>query len=405
MSKKRLLVTASTFPRWPNDTEPRFVYDLAKRLANDFAVLVLCPYIQGSHQYEQIDHLKVYRYKYLPCGFERLAYDGGIMPKLSTHKSLYLQVPFFLLFQLLAIRRIVKAQNISCIHAHWIIPQGFTAVLYKQLFNKQINVLLTVHGTDIFGLTGKVATWVKKFVFRNSDQIAAVSNSIKNEMRRLGCQKEIYVYPMGVDTTMFHPNQNNHQMRRQLDIQGPFVLFVGRLAENKGLRYLMKAMPAVLAEYPGCKLVIIGSGVLKDQLIDLSKELTIENNVVFLGSVPHETLPTYFATADLVVAPSIAENRGGSEGFSLVCAEAMSCGTTVVTTDVSGIAENLKANGIGFIVKQKNSEEISKMIIQLLNDRDMLGETERRSREYVTRHLDWSVIGNKYAELIKSMEG
>jgi glycosyltransferase involved in cell wall biosynthesis len=302
-------------------------------------------------------------------------------------------------------RKIVKRENISLIHAHWIIPQGFIAVVYKKLFNKEIKVLLTVHGTDIFGLTGKVGTWIKKYVLTHVDEITAVSTSIKNEIRRLGYQKDICVYPMGVDTAMFHPNQTNDRIREQLDIDGPYILFVGRLAENKGIGYLLKAMAAVIAAYPDCKLVIIGGGVLKDHLMKLSRELNIKDNVVFLGAVPHETLPSYFATADLVVAPSIEENNGDSEGFGLVCAEAMSCGTTVLTTDVSGIAENLKTNSIGFTVKQKNSEEIGRTIIELLGDMASVGERQRRSREYVARHLDWAIIGNKYVELIKQMEG
>ena len=64
MIKKKILVFASTFPRWKNDTIPPFVYELSKRLTKDFKVYVLAPMYPGAKKYEVMDKMKVHRFNY-----------------------------------------------------------------------------------------------------------------------------------------------------------------------------------------------------------------------------------------------------------------------------------------------------------------------------------------------------
>jgi glycosyltransferase involved in cell wall biosynthesis len=395
MEKISLLVTTSTFPRWKNDTEPNFVYELSRRLTNDFEVFVLCPYANGSKEYEETDNMKIYRYKYLPFGMGTLAYDGGIVPKLNKNKLYYLQVPFFLLFQLLAIRRIIKKHRISIIHAHWLIPQGFLAVSYKKLFNKKIKILTTIHGTDIYGLNS--LSRMKQFVLQGVDALTVVSTAVKNEVEKLGYQKEIWAYPMGINTAHFHPDMKDVHVKEKYEVQGDLLLFVGRLVEQKGIRYLLEAMPAVLNKFPSSKLMIIGDGMLKDKLIQIAKDLKIENSVIFTGPLPHADLAAYYATADVFIGPSL------SEGFGLVFAEAMSCGIPVIATDLPAISDIVKDNETGCIVKQRNSDQISDKIIQLLSNRDKLNAMKMKARDYVVQNFDWEMVAARYAELIRNI--
>jgi glycosyltransferase involved in cell wall biosynthesis len=398
MEKSSVLITTSTFPRWKNDTEPNFVYELSKRLTGDFDIIVLCPYANGSKEYEETENMKIYRYKYLPFGMGTLAYDGGIVPKLNKSKLYYLQVPFFLLCQLSAIRSIVKKHGIRTIHAHWLIPQGFLAVLYKKLFNRKIKILTTVHGSDIYGLKSKIAVWIKGFTLRGVDVLTVVSNAVKNEVGKFGYHKEIYTYPMGIDTAHFHPDMKDFHIKEKYEVQGDLLLFVGRLVEKKGVRYLLEAMPAVLKKFPSSKLMIIGDGTLKDELIQMAKDLEIENSVIFTGPVPHADLAAYYATADVFIGPSL------SEGFGLVFAEAMSCGTPVVATDLPAISDIVKDNEMGFIVKQRNSSEISDKIIYLLGNRDKLDAMKIKAREYIVQKFDWDIVAARYVYLIRSMQ-
>ena len=91
--RKRVLVLASTFPRWPNDTEPPFVYNLCRSLADSFAITVLAPHAPGALAFEQMGDVSVHRFRYMwPERLEKLAY-GGILPNLKRNRWLWALVP------------------------------------------------------------------------------------------------------------------------------------------------------------------------------------------------------------------------------------------------------------------------------------------------------------------------
>ena len=366
--KKKLLITASTFPRHKNDNVPSFVYDYARHMSEYFEVIVLCPWAHGVKKYEIMDGVKVYRYNY----FGNLAYDGGIAPKLRQNKLNYLQVPFFLLFQLLNIIKLVQKYDIEVIHAHWVIPQGLVAVIYKIFFNRKIKILSTAHGTDILGFKGKFAAALKRFVIKNSDRVSCVSNALKNE---IGGNPA--VIPMGIDTRLFCPGEKQ---------SGKIILFVGRLDEKKGVNYLIDAMRHVQE----AKLVIIGDGPEKQNLMNQAAGLNIE----FLGAIPHHELPKYFNNADIFVNPSL------SEGFGLVCAEALSCGTPVIATDLPAIRDIVQDGVNGLIFEQKNSKMLAEKIIYLLNNPDKMQEMGKNGRKFVEENFGWEIITEKYRDII-----
>lgn len=88
--KKKLLVTASTFPRWEGDTEPRFVLDLSSHMTDEFDVTVLVPASPGAKDTEVMDGVKVIRYHYFPIHkWETLCYPGAIVPRIKEKKFVY----------------------------------------------------------------------------------------------------------------------------------------------------------------------------------------------------------------------------------------------------------------------------------------------------------------------------
>ncbi|HEY0675481.1 MAG TPA: hypothetical protein VGD25_04670, partial [Immundisolibacter sp.] len=76
-SRPRLLVLTSTFPRWVGDHEPPFVFELSRRLAQQFEVHVLAPHAPGAQLQETLDGVHVQRFRYAPEPLQQLAYDGG----------------------------------------------------------------------------------------------------------------------------------------------------------------------------------------------------------------------------------------------------------------------------------------------------------------------------------------
>jgi glycosyltransferase involved in cell wall biosynthesis len=403
MSRIKVLVAATTFPRWKDDTQPPFVFELSRRLASYFDITVLAPHAKGAALDEEMENLIVHRYRYLPFSLGTLAYDGGIAPKLKKNRLNYFQVPFFVLFQFFSLVRLVLLKKIDVIHAHWIIPQGLTAVLCKLLRKRDIKVLATSHGGDILGFRGNLSSKIKKFVLNHVDCLTVVSHALREEAIKYGCSCPIHVSPMGVDTKTFNPGRCDDSIRKEYGIDGPFLLFVGRLAEKKGLEYLIRAMPQVLNEYSSAKLLVIGDGQLRQNLESLAAELNLGDSVIFAGSKPHDQLPKYFASADIFIGPSIVAKGGDSEGFGLVFAEAMSCGTPVIASDLPAIRDIVRDGETGFLVQQKDSAHIGERIVDVLKDNRILEMMNIAARKHIVKNFDWEIVTDNYAKLIEEM--
>ena len=397
-NKKKLLVTTSTFPRWEGDTTPVFIYELSKRLAGEFEVHVLAPFSHGSLPFEKLDGMHLHRYKFFPA--KRLFTDGAIVPNLRKNKLFYIQVPFFFIKQILQISRLVRKYKIDTIHAHWIIPQGLAAVIYKKLFNKKIKIAVTSHGTDIFGLTGTLFTKIKKWVLDNANAVTGVSGAVKRAIQDTGIDKGIpvEVIPMGVDMSKFSPDNYDESIKKEHGIKGNFLLFIGRLRELKGIDYLLGAMPKVVYEFPGVKLLIIGEGEEKENLTAFADKIDLlDKNVIFTGAVQNDKLPGYYATADIFIGPST------TEGLGLVFIEAMSCGCPVIASDIPALADIIIDGETGFVVPPKNSVKISEKIIALLKDKPLRDELKEQGRKHVLSRFDWETVAARYAGFLKKM--
>ena len=399
--KKKLLVLASTFPRWADDDIVPFVYELSKRLADDFDVSVLMPGYPGAKAFEVIGNIKVYRFRYFIRKFEKLAGSGGILPTLKKNKLYYLVIPFFMAANFFALRKLVKKHRPDVIHAHWVIPQGLIAALARKMY--KVPFLVTAHGGDIFGLRGRFATAVKRFTLKKADKITVVSSAIKNEiLTTLVPNLKIKIVSMGVDSKHFSPDKKDDSIKARYKIDGPFLLFVGRLTEKKGVRYLIEAMPAVLKEFQKVRLLIIGSGVLQEDLKALTKKLGLEGNIVFVGQIPNSELPKYYATADIFIGPSVIAKGGDTEGLGITFVEAAMSGSVPIASDVGGISDVIEDGTTGFFVEPQKSSQIADKIITLLKDETLLSRIRTQARKKMISKFDWKIISDKYTELLMS---
>ena len=396
MGKRKLLVFASTFPRWKDDTNPPFVYELSKRLTKDFDVSVLAPNYPGAKQDEVMDKMKVHRFNYFIKRYQTLAGSGGILPTLKKNKWFYFQIPFFIIAEFFALRKQIKNNKPDVIHAHWIIPQGFVSYLNYKI-NKTPYVI-TTHGGDIFGLQGKLLTYLKKITLKDSKKITVVSNAIKKEiLTKIDSNLKIEVIPMGVDTKLFNPNKKDNSIKKRYNINGSFLLFVGRLTEKKGVKYLIDAMPNIIKEYPEAKLMIIGSGELEKELKQQVKNLNINRSVIFMGAIKNSDISRYYATADIFVGPSIKAKDGDMEGLGLTFVEAGLSGCNLVGSNVGGILDVINKND-GFLTKEKDSKDISNKIIKLIKNPV---KDKNKIRDELIKRFDLEIIGKEYGSLLE----
>lgn len=395
----RVLVLTSTFPRWAGDHQPAFVCELSRRLAEDFDMTVLTPRSVGAKDRETLSGLRVIRFSYFFRPWEKLAmYGGGILHQLRTHRLYYFMVPFFLVGQLLAFIRLLRCESFDLIHAHWMIPQGWIAALGLRITHRKIPLLCTSHGSDLFALRWKFLQNLKKRVLRKSDAITVMSRVMKSKVVDMGIASEkVDVIPMGVDLkNLFTPDS---AVKRSTDE----LLFVGRLAENKGVQYLLNALPLVIRKHPSLRLRIAGSGPMEEALKNQATRLHIAKRVEFLGALTQEELPNLYRRAALAVFPFVVAQSGDQEGFGLVQVEAMGCLCPVISGDVPAIHDILEHGKTGWMVPAGNAEALAETISQALDHPELRATFAQAARNTVVEKFDWNGIVRKYADLYRQL--
>ncbi|MER7913277.1 MULTISPECIES: glycosyltransferase family 4 protein [unclassified Streptomyces] len=188
------------------------------------------------------------------------------------------------------------------------------------------------------------------------------------------------VIPNGVDVDFFARAEPKKEW------QGETLGFIGRIDEpRKGLPVLMKALPRILTERPGARLLVAGRGDEEEAVASLPREM--RSRVEFLGMVSDEDKARLLRSVDVYVAP----NTGG-ESFGIILVEAMSAGAPVLAADLDAFAQVLDQGGAGELFANEDADALADAAIRLLGDEARRTELSTRGSAHV-RRFDWSTVG------------
>ena len=390
---KRILVLTSTFPRWRSDTVPRFVYDLSTRYVQcGYKVDVIAPHSYQAMRREEMGDISVYRYKYFFNRYQNLAYGGGIIANLKKQPLNYLLIPFFLLFQFLAILQRLKQSKYDLIHAHWLIPQTFICLLIlKYIIRDRIPVLCTCHGSDLYVLNGPFFTALKRWVVMNCAHVCVVSKTMRDDLLKLGIKSgAVSISPMGVDLqNLFVPINSVTRYEGR-------IIFVGRFVLQKGVDLLIEALGIVRKSFPRVEMILVGDGPVRTPLEEKVSNSELNNNVRFMGAVSHEKLPELYSSAIIAVVPSV-----GNEGLGLVMIEAMGCGCAVIASALGPIMEVIEHEQTGLLFEPGNADDLARQILRLLKEPGLVQSVARNGILKVREQFDWTIIAQRYYDLIE----
>lgn len=386
--KKKLLVTASTFPRWEGDTEPRFVLDLASHMTDEYDVTALVPAAPGAKDTEILDGVNVIRYHYFPIHkWETLCYPGAIVPRIKEKKIRVLLVPF--LFFSLYFHLLRLMPKFDLVHAHWLIPQGIVQSFFKKPY------IVTGHGGDVTSLNKGIMKKLKVRCLKRASKVTVVSEYLKGVVEDLADHniETPMVCSMGVDTSKFGRQYRKENFFGQGEKK--VILFVGRLAEKKGVTYLIEVMKSVDAV-----LIIAGDGPLHDELVEQAKEQG--DKIKFIGSKTHDELKTIYASADIFVAPSVTAKDGDKEGLGLVMLEAMASGLPIIANKSGGIVEVIEDRKTGLLCEEKNVGQLVENINELLDDEELAKTLIENSKNVLDKY-NYNTIAGKYKKILANI--
>jgi glycosyltransferase involved in cell wall biosynthesis len=376
-----LVAVATTFPARAGDGTPEFVLTLARAIPG-FDVTVIAPRMRGATRAEVIDGVRVRRVAYFPARWEGLA-DDAIMPTLRAQKWRVIEVPFLVGALLFATWREVRRQRAVAVNPHWILPAGLIALAVRYLAG--VPYVVTVHGGDAYRWRGGPGRWLKRVVVKRAAAVLPVSHHIAQTLGLDGAR----VLRMGVDTAAIRAEVERAP-------QHGLLVYVGRLADKKGVDVLIQAV----AQVPGARLEVIGDGPEMGDLVALADRLGVGARVRFAGKLPKAEVLAALGRAHAVVIPSRVGAGGDMEGTPVVLCEAMAAGVPVVASDLGGLGECVEDGVTGMLVPPGDVDALVAALTKVLNgsvDVDALG---RAAAAEAARSLDVAVIGAAYGRIL-----
>ncbi len=197
----------------------------------------------------------------------------------------------------------------------------------------------------------------------------------------------------GIDGAMYSKTIDRDKKKSELGIRGrgPVIGLASRLSEEKGVSYLLRAMPEIIQWYPDIALIIAGKGKCENELKKEAAHLGIENNTLFIG--PRLDVPELLKVFDLFVLPSLRE------GLPTALLEAMAAGCAIVATDVGGNHTAVIHGENGSLVAPKDSKALAREIIRVLRDEHLRSNYISKGLELFSTKFSSETMTAQYQDL------
>jgi glycosyltransferase involved in cell wall biosynthesis len=378
----RVLFVTHAFPRTAGDAAGSFVLRLATALAGEgITVDVVAPHAPGLADRETVGGIAVRRFRYAPQRYETLAYAGTMAEQVRASWAARLALGALVAGAAYDGDRARAQVGPRLLHAHWWFPSGVAAAGIAAL--RKLPLITTLHGSDV-RLTRSVPAARRLYarVAARSSVVTAVSTWLAAQARDLAPHTpEPRVEPMPVDVELFSPGGARARNR---------LLFVGRLAAQKGLDHLLRA----LAELPpDVSLDVVGDGPDGDRLRRTAASLGVSSRVTWHGALPQPRLVEHYRTATALVVPSV------DEGLGLVAVEAQLCEAPVVAFDSGGLRDIVVDGESGILVRPPSSETLAAALRALLLRPDQGAALGRAARAGALARFAPDVVGRRYAAI------
>jgi len=358
LKDKYVLVFTSVYPTTIDGNHGAFIRETVLRLQGTGAEFaVFAPAYEGSKSYN-LDGIKVHRFRYFFKIWENLVRDGA--PTKIQKQPIYLIVAaFYILLGSWQLFWLCSKKKPDILHIHWPFPHGLMALPASKLLG--IPMVFSFHGGELllakkFGFVANILRWLLPI----AKGVTSNSSFTKGLISQLSSTVCTTIIPYGMT---IEPKPSKKRQPGEI----PRLLFVGRFDERKGLKYLLEALPLVLAK-KSVRLRLVGEGILEAQIKSHCAKLGLDEVVDFLGFVTKEELAEEYASCEIFVLPAIIDSKGDTEGLGVVIIEALAHSKPVVATNVGGISDIITSDHNGIMVQEKEPIALAQAILHLLAD-------------------------------------
>lgn len=340
----------------------------------------------------------------------------GISPKLKSYIQIpktavidgvevfyprYIEFPrgFFLqhsgFFMYLGIKKVIEKIRsnfkFEIIHAHTAIPVGFSAMLVSSRY--KCPFVVTIHGQD-FQYTINKNDKCRKNVYRvleKADSVITVSTKLKNVIKENKIRERIAVINNGINPEEYGTIDLTKSEKDYV------ISSVSSLIKTKGIDLNIRAISILVKKYSNIKYYIVGDGEEAKNLKKLVSDLSLTDNVIFLGRLPHSEAIKFMGECNLFSLPS------WQEGFGIVYIEAMNNGVPVIGVKGQGIEDVIIDKENGFLVEPHNIEDLVTTIEYILNNKEESRRIGEEGKKTVLSEYTWRRNAQKTIDIYNSI--
>lgn len=311
--------------------------------------------------------------------------DGELAPLLEKANIPVLPVDFKSRNSVQAVWQLyshIRAHSFDIVNSQGGRADFYTRIAGRMAQNKGIisTVAMLVEAYDVIFPKRVIYSALDRFSERFADHFVVVSErlqSVLHETHHIPKDKITKIYN-GIELSEYCPNGVEPAaglIRKEFDIEdgSPLLVSVGRLVWQKGFEYFLRSAPLIFNAQPQARILIVGEGLLRDELAKQAKELGIDGQIIFTGF--RKDVKTLLAAADLFVAPSLLE------GFPMVTLEAMAMAKPIVATNIDGISEQIEDGKEGILVPPRDPTALAEAILSLMQDKTRAAKLGAAARQ------------------------
>ena len=335
-----------------------------------------------KHEYDEKE--KIYKIPGIPTGI----YDSRLTG----------------IYPIKAIKRI-KSWNLDVIHSQTEFAIGtFARIFAKQYDIPIVHTYHTMYEDYVHyitkgyfdGISKKIVEYLTKFYCDTTIEELIVPTKKTYDLfkEKYGYDRNVHIIPTGIEIERFYKEKINlsklKELKSRLNINTNDViaLFVGRVASEKSIDFLINNHKQIVNKNPNCKLLIVGDGPDIEEYKKLTHKNKIDDNVIFTGKVPWNDIPLYYHLADIFTTASHTETQG------LTVVEAMGASIPVVALDDESFRNTVIDGLTGYLFK--NKKQYINYMLELINDkqkRKMMGHQGRiNSEAYSSKYFAERVL-------------
>jgi len=293
------------------------------------------------------------------------------------------------------IAKLITDRNINVVRTH-----QYHANLYGRLAAHKAGVpcvVASIHNTYTRDKKyhRRLINW---FLARYTDRIVAVSGNVRDDILTYDHipPDKVEVIHNGVDIDIFS-YQNGKGKRSEIGIPEDALVIgtVGRLAEAKGQRHILKALAVLKDTFPLIRLLIAGDGPLRKELEDYAETLGIKQNVLFLGM--RRDIPALLSAMDIFVLPSLWE------GLPNALLEAMAASRPIIAADIPAFKGIIDSKDVGILIPPGDSAALAEALRLLLEDTSLREAMGRNARQKCSSRFDIKSVVGAYTGLFEAI--